>query len=74
MDKETTGAFQIAIGLDENAKTVPMIIVTIQDFEAAVILTRQEARALALDLLAVEAQCAGRQVVAVERSDGNLSS
>lgn len=74
MDQETTGAFQIVIGRDENAKTVPMIIVTIQEFEATVMLTRQEARALALDLLAAEAQCAGRQVVAVERTDGNLSS
>jgi hypothetical protein len=74
MDQETTAAFQVAIGRDANGKTVPMVIVKIQEFEAIVMLTRPEARALALDILAAEARCAGRQVVAVERTDGNLNS
>jgi len=73
MDKESA-AFQVALGRDENGKTVPTIVVSLGQEEFAVMLSRAEAKELALDLLAAEAQCAGRQVVTVSRTDGNFDS
>lgn len=73
MDKESA-AFQVALGRDENGKTVPTIVVSLGQEEFAVILSRAEAKELALDLLAAEAQCAGRQVVTVSRTDSNFDS
>ena len=71
---ETTAGFTVTIGRDENGNTTPMIIVKTEEIEMAVIMDRGAAREFALELLAAEASCGGRQILALDRIDGNFNA
>lgn len=74
MAKEEETGLAVAIGRNDDGKTVPVIIISINGEDLAVLMDSESAKQLALDILEVEAQCGGRQITAVQRSDGQKFS
>jgi len=73
MDQRTTG-FAVALGRDEDGNVCPVIIIYLDDQEFAVRIDRETARSMAIELLEIEAQCGGRQIAIVKRTDGKLDA
>lgn len=72
MDQKTS--FTVMTGRDDNGLTVPYLVVYIGEDEYVIQLTKEAAKELGLSLIEAEAQCRGRNVVRVERKDGELNS
>lgn len=74
MSDGAKAGFQVLTGRDEKGNTVPVIRVVSGETDILVMMTRGDARRMALDIMEVEASCDGRQIQAVERQDGNYDS
>lgn len=72
--KDQTIKIQAVTGRDDNGNTIPVIIVTMNNESFMIYLDRPSAKRFAMDILAAEASCNGRQVQPVERFDGNMDS
>lgn len=67
-------SIQAVTGRDDNGNTIPCIVVTMNGESFLIYLDRPSAKRFAMDILAAEASCNGRQVQPVERFDGNMDS